>query len=463
MIEIRIHKISANDNIVVGDFYAFCDRQALFISGASGAGKTLLARAICGDFQDSEVFSVEGHITVNGVNWCFPDKSPIRVGYVPQNALSFFIASRVRDEFTITHLCTSSSEAEANERINNSIEKSMLQANMNISPLLLSGGQQRLLMLELVIESNPDVLVIDGGMAFLDQKAKIKAREYIQRWLYSSKDRNLICFGRESESDFIEFHKCIEMEHDKNAKKLLNCNDTVFAYENIIDIKIAELAKVEVIRYKNVTGGPLINGRYLISDVSFSIFSGELVVLTGSNGIGKSTLLRLVAGVIERNAGEIYFAGKLIDDVEWKGIYDGIAYLPQEPEAAGPYLLQFAAKSHDLGVINEYEFWCDVFCLSNDERDITKYWEMSAGQRAKLTLAYMASFRPKCYFLDEPTSRLSKSDIKKFISISKMKIPGICFIVISHNSIWLEEMCDRYFLLSKDGIEEISDRSSLSP
>lgn len=139
----------------------------------------------------------------------------------------------------------------------------------------------------------------------------------------------------------------------------------------------------------------------VLSDVSFGIDAGQALILRGPNGIGKTTLLRTLAGLQPALDGEIIF-----------------------PEEQGAYASHADGIKTALSVTENLKFWADVHGTGMPD-DILETFDLadlkdrmggtlSAGQKRRLGLARLGVIGRKVLFLDEPTVSLDGFSVKLF-------------------------------------------------
>lgn len=197
-----------------------------------------------------------------------------------------------------------------------------------------------------------------------------------------------------------------------------------------------------------------------VSEVSFRVRKGEIFGLVGSDGAGKSSLLRVAATLIKPSSGKILIDG--LDVVlQKRAVKSKIGYMPQR---FGLY--------QDLTVEENLEFFMDIFGLTGNERDERKerylgfsnllpflkrlVGNLSGGMKQKLGLACVLVHEPEVLILDEPTNGVDPVSRQEFWNLlSQMRKVGKT-ILISTAYLDEGEKCEHLALVHRSKILAIA-------
>jgi heme exporter protein A len=177
-------------------------------------------------------------------------------------------------------------------------------------------------------------------------------------------------------------------------------------------------------------------GREVFSGLSFSLTGGEALLVTGRNGAGKSSLLRMIAGLVRMSAGRLDLTGGEDD-----------ATLPEQSH----YLGHQDAVKPSLSVSENLRFWTEFLGVGRSAiepalnavelaplADLPAAY-LSAGQRRRLSIARLFAVQRAIWLLDEPTSALDAPSQKRLANLMRGHLAGGGMIVAAaHGPIGLE-------------------------
>jgi ABC-2 type transport system ATP-binding protein len=192
-----------------------------------------------------------------------------------------------------------------------------------------------------------------------------------------------------------------------------------------------------------------------VSNISFTAGKSELIGLLGSNGAGKSTTLRMIAGTLAPTSGCIRVEGHDIAE-HGSQAKSCIGYLPEVPPlynemTVGEYLI-FARELKKVS--SRKDAWMENLVK---ELKIENHLEvlirnLSKGYRQRVGIAAAMAGRPSLLLLDEPASGLDPRQIKELRSLL-MRITEHASIIVSSHSIYeISAMCSRIIIMSSGRI-----------
>jgi iron(III) transport system ATP-binding protein len=176
------------------------------------------------------------------------------------------------------------------------------------------------------------------------------------------------------------------------------------------------------------------NGLEVVSDVHFTLNQGEKLAIMGETGSGKSSILKMVAGLMQPDAGAILFEGKKVDGPLETLIpgHPGIGYLSQYFELRPNFfvheILEYANEMPNAMAQQLYQL-CEIEHLLN-----RKTHQLSGGEKQRIALARLLSKKPRLLLLDEPFSHLDlphRKIIKRVIEKTSESI-GFTTLLVSH-------------------------------
>ncbi len=185
-------------------------------------------------------------------------------------------------------------------------------------------------------------------------------------------------------------------------------------------------------------------------DVGFQIYEGEVFSIIGSNGSGKSTILRTLSGLIRPASGEVAFEGASIAGESPMRIVDrGISLVP---EGRGLFTTMTALENLELGAFSkrarpqkeESMKWVFDLFPRITERQTQIAGKMSGGEQQMLAIARALMARPKLLMLDEPSLGLAPLVVRTvFEIIATLKAQGVTILLVEQNIHQALKVADR--------------------
>lgn len=360
---------------------------------------------------------------------------------------------------------------------------------------LLSGGQKSRLSLAKLLLENPDVLLLDEPTNHLD----IEAINWLEKFLKDYKGATLIIshdrffldnvvnriFLLENKtitiynSNYTRFMdrrkkdlEILKSQYENQQRELKRQEEIVGRFMNyggaryikqaqsrqkLIDKikhldKPVEETKTRIKFEPKVKSGRdvlLIEGLEksfddfkLLEDIDLQVYRGERVGLIGANGVGKTTLFKMILGEVEKDAGQIKVGHKVnfgYFDQEMEKLHSQKTII-DEVWDRNPKLDYYDIRK----ILSQFLFvGDDIFKEVND---------LSGGEKARLSLLDLMLSNANFLLMDEPTNHLD-IDSKEILEDALLDYSGSLF-VISHDRYFLNRVCDKILELTADGVNE---------
>jgi len=209
---------------------------------------------------------------------------------------------------------------------------------------------------------------------------------------------------------------------------------------------------------------------HILRDVDLNLKSGEMICLIGRNGVGKTTLLKSLIGLLKPMKGEINFIGENISrKAPHQRARKGMAYVPQGREII-PYLtveenLMLGMESLPGGLSKNKNIDSSIYDLFPILKDFLsrKGGDLSGGQQQQLAIARALLGKPKLLLLDEPTEGIQPNiviDIENAINLI-IKETGIGVLLVEQHLHFVRQ-ASRYYAMQRGGIVASGPTSELS-
>ena len=207
----------------------------------------------------------------------------------------------------------------------------------------------------------------------------------------------------------------------------------------------------EILRLANVTAG--YGATVVIEDVSFSLGSGAALAVLGRNGVGKTTLMRTIAGHADRHRGQL-----MMNDVEigtapaWRRARLGMGYVPQERD-----IFPSLTVAENLAVGARPGEWTleRIFALfpSLARRKGNYGNQLSGGEQQMLSIARALALQPTILLLDEPFEGLAPNLVEMLVGVfGELRRADLSLIMVEQHARLALRMTDQAIALVRGRI-----------
>jgi len=195
---------------------------------------------------------------------------------------------------------------------------------------------------------------------------------------------------------------------------------------------------------------------HVLQGISLALDQGEIVALLGRNGMGKSTTLKSIMGLVKPRSGKVIFRGKDIAGyLPYKVARAGIGYVPEErrifPNLSVLDNLSMGVKAGKAGKDNGWSLdrIFEHFPLLK-ERSNSKGAHLSGGEQQMLAIGRTLMGNPELLMVDEPTEGLSPLLVKEVRDmIADINKAGVSIFLVEHNLKVALSLANRIYLMGK--------------
>ena len=332
------------------------------------------------------------------------------------------------------------------ERVNWALEMVGMKEYINANTGELSGGQKQRIAIASVLALKPKIIALDEPLSQLDPKGVKEVLDVLKS--LNREGYTIVLVEHRIHEVYNIVDRIVVMDNgkiilDDEPEKVIN-NDLLRRLElRLPNMKLKPVeinpSREKVIEVRNVFFSySKKKGEYVLKDINFDAYRGEIIAIIGNNGSGKTTFLQLIAGILKPTKGDVIVLGrntKRYDCYKLAGLV-GIVF-------QNPSLMLFCDT-----VFDEVTFGLKNLKIKDFEK-IAKKWlsimelleysdhhpqTLSGGQRLRCAAASIFSMNPEIILLDEPTSGLDFMHIKKLmnvcIDLAKM---GKTIIFVTHD------------------------------
>ncbi len=345
------------------------------------------------------------------------------------------------------------------------LESAGLAGYEQVSTSALSGGEKKKLGLAGLFAVSPGLWILDETIEELDKPTRHRIMKSLRDSgaaviLFTSKF--LETFDEYADSLYILKDRRISVKHrlpaSSELKELLQDNDLL--YKAVIQEKLssdksaaesAEKLSLPVIEASNI-GYQYPNADFAVSNIDLKLTEGEVLALAGRNGCGKSTLARVLCGLLEPGQGTIKIDAETADS---RLLNRCVAYMFQNPD----YQIFLPTVEQELswGLRAAGFSSAEIHEKVNEAADLFKLPAMetppammSFSARKRLQAAVYYLLKRRVFILDEADTGLSFREFTSLLELLKKECGGV--ILITHNIEVIPDTCNRVICMAKGRI-----------
>lgn len=480
----NLSKGYSDRQLLDGCSLAINEGDKIGLIGVNGTGKSTLLKIIAGlDFPDS------GTVTRAG---------GVRVAYLPQNPVfseNATVLEQVMKGVAISEELAEEAKVrqQADEyQCKTILTKLGLSYDQKIS--LLSGGQKRRVAMACALAAEAEVLILDEPTNHIDSEMVDWLESYLKRFagavLMVTHDRYFLerVVNRIVELDHgklysypANYSQYLELKAQREEIQLATerkrqslyrkelawiqrgararSTKQQFRVNRFEELKNSEYvpdnSKMEVSALSSRLGKKIIeienisksfDGKVLVKDFSYNLLKGDRVGIIGPNGYGKSTLVRMICGVLEPDSGTVVHG-----DTVKIGYFSQESFIGSECDPSTKAIDYIKSISQEIdtpeGKLTASQMM-EKFLFSSDLQ-YTEIGRLSGGERRRLYLLRVLMEAPNVLVLDEPTNDLDIETLSVLEDYLE-EFPGVV-IAVSHDRYFLDKLMNHVFVLAGDG------------
>ncbi|MBB4230017.1 ABC transporter ATP-binding protein [Rhizobium mongolense] len=189
---------------------------------------------------------------------------------------------------------------------------------------------------------------------------------------------------------------------------------------------------------------------HILHGVDMRVGEGETITILGRNGVGKTTTLRTITGIVQARKGKISFGGADMMQVPLhKTAHKGIGFVPEERgifstlSVSENLLLPPVVAEGGMSLDEIYELFPNLY-----ERRASAGTKLSGGEQQMLAIARVLRTGVKMLLLDEPTEGLAPVIVQRIGEVlRKLKERGMTILLVEQNFRFASRIADRFYLM----------------
>lgn len=441
--------------------------EVILLCGKSGSGKTTITKLINGLIPHFLEGNLLGNIFINGINTKQMKIYEIseKVGTIFQNPKTQFFNLDSDSELTFGLENLGENPDKIKRQVFKVVRDLGIERLKNRNVFMMSGGEKQLLAIASIYATNPDVYVFDEPSANIDEYGIERIREM------------LINLKAQGKTIIISEHRLYYLVDLIDRAIYLQDGKIKYVFSNVEFSSISDDSRKKLglrtfVRKKNddfanpvtfcesddfvVSNLEYENKKQKILDkINISGNKGDIIAITGKNGQGKTTLMRILCGLLKENEGKISFKGS---PIKYKKRRE-LCYMVMQD-----VIHQFFSES----VRDEFS----LFDSKIDEKQIDNILEklelkkldnrhpmcLSGGQMQRLSVALGMLMDREIIILDEPTSGLDYTNILEISKVIKEFSNNKIIFIVTHDNELIDSTCNKLLEICDGRIKKFYER-----
>ena len=416
--------------------------ECILLTGVSGSGKSTLIHLMNGLIPTLYEGHLEGDILFKNKDLKDIESYDIskNIGYVSQDPRGHFFTTNTTSELVFSMENYGIPLNEMNKKYSQLVKLLELEKLVDKNIIYISSGERQKIAIGCSLSLEPEIIILDEPSSNLDFHMTKKLKQLIEK--LKTKGYTIIIAEHRMYyiQDLIDrvfvisngkvIEKTISELKSNNEIPLRSLDIFNLELENISSKNKELLMEINNITYKNI-----------LTNITTTIYKGDVIGLIGKNGVGKTTLLRLLSNIMKPDKGKV--VGKVIpflvmQDMDYQFFTESV-----ESE------MKFGDADNDLEKINSL-----LMKLGLTEYKDKIPFELSGGQKQRLLIAISALANVNLLMFDEPTSGLDYVNMTKVSGILKDLSKNSALIIATHDIEFLYKTCNRVIYLDDKVIKE---------
>lgn len=399
-------RVSIGDKVILDNISLHVEEgEIVLITGRCGSGKTTLLKVLSGVIPFIYTgFKVVGRVEVVGLN---PREAVLKgfIAYIPQDIYTFLMGCDVCEELEVVGIQSRGFEYLCRRPIET-----------------LSDGELYRLLIYIALHRDTKVILVDEPSAHLDRETFLDILGKLRRL---AEERGIAVVIADHRVDY--FHSYVDKVVNIGCEQRSEDIYHRVMYRGSRD-SVENSRYLVYVNYLKI----VFRDRMLFDNLSLQVYEGEVFGVIGRNGVGKTTLLKILAGIIPYSYGEVF-------------VEKPVFYIPQRP------IYWFSSGS----VRDEINKYIEIFRRGLDVDDVVELfylekvadrnpYTLSVGEARKLSMALAYIARPRVLLFDEPLLGLDRDSEEVFIELLESIRKHRGAVVMASHSRDLTKYTDRY-------------------